>query len=522
MVGEQQGRGTVAIAPPSARTMLETAIADAGWRVVDRDPLVWLVDANAVAETDGTASAARAALLAVVPDTAATDRAYDDGATHVLIGDPAGEALARALRFAGRYARRLRGLGRDRRVGDAGVSAIDQFYADHGEAPLTMARVALTRFDVVNEAFGRAAGDTLMAAAAARIRDVLPDDSVLERGEGATFALAFVGDDVVTDRVVGEIENALTRAFEADGQAVNLGARIGVARQAASEDIEHLTQRALDALDDARMSDGATTSSADEPREAPMLRLAADLHRAIDGGEIGVLFQPQVTAATGEIVGVEALARWEHPNLGPLGADTLFAAAERADLGIALSEHIQALALTRVAAWPETLTHLRVAINVTAADIARPEFARRFLARLDASGVARNRVTVEITETGLIGELEAAAAHLAKLRTAGCRIAIDDFGTGYSSLAYLKALPLDYLKIDRSLAQDIAGSERDRIVVRAVLTMAWSLGLETIAEGVETAEQRDLLAAESCTYFQGFLFAGPVDSAALAGLVGGS
>ncbi|UVO49551.1 GGDEF domain-containing phosphodiesterase [Sphingomonas sp. SUN019] len=498
------------------------AVLGTGWSVVDRDPLVWLADANAVAEVDGVASAARAALLAVVPDAAAADRAYDDGATHVMIGEPAGAALLQSLRFAGRYARRLRGFGRDRRAGDGGVSAIDQFFAHHGESPSTMARVALTRFDVVNEAFGRAAGDALMMAAAARIGDVLPDDAVIERGDGATFVIAFAGDEAGTQRVIGEIENALTRAFEADGQAVNLGARIGVARRVAGEDLAHLTQRALDALSDALMSDGATTLAADEPREAPMLRLAADLHRAIDGGEIGVLFQPQVRAATGEIVGVEALARWEHPELGPLGADTLFAAAERADLGIALSEHIQALALTRVAAWPDTLAHLRVAINVTAADIARPEFARRFLARLDASGVARNRVTVEITETGLIGELEAAAAHLVKLRTAGCRIAIDDFGTGYSSLAYLKALPLDYLKIDRSLAQDIAGSERDRIVVRAVLTMAWSLGLETIAEGVETAEQRDLLAAESCTYFQGFLFAGPVDSAALAGLMGGS
>jgi EAL domain-containing protein (putative c-di-GMP-specific phosphodiesterase class I) len=138
---------------------------------------------------------------------------------------------------------------------------------------------------------------------------------------------------------------------------------------------------------------------------------------------------------------------------------------------------------------------------------------------VDASGFPRDRLTVEITEGGLIDDLSLAADLFARFRAAGIRVAIDDFGTGYSSLAYLKALPLDYLKIDKRMAQDITGSARDRIVVRGVIDMARSLGLSVIAEGVETAEQLDLLAREGCNFYQGYLCAAPLTDAALTELL---
>jgi EAL domain-containing protein (putative c-di-GMP-specific phosphodiesterase class I) len=177
--------------------------------------------------------------------------------------------------------------------------------------------------------------------------------------------------------------------------------------------------------------------------------------------------------------------------------------------------------MARAAAWPAALAGLRLSLNLTAGDIARPGFADLFLDRIDASGFPRKRLTLEITESGLIEDLGAASTLLATLRSAGCRIAIDDFGTGYSSLAYLKSLPLDYLKIDKKLAQDIAGTARDRVVVRGVIDMARSLGLSVIAEGVETTEQLDLLAKEGCQYYQGFLCSEPVDVAALLSLMAG-
>jgi EAL domain-containing protein (putative c-di-GMP-specific phosphodiesterase class I) len=226
-----------------------------------------------------------------------------------------------------------------------------------------------------------------------------------------------------------------------------------------------------------------------------------------------------VSVTTGRITGAEALARWRHPTFGELGATTLFSVAERSDYLAELSEHVQRRALQIAAQWPDSLSDLRLSVNITAADIVRPGFAAQFLDSTDSVGFDRRRLTVEVTESSLIEDLNTAAALLAGLREGGLRIAIDDFGTGYSSLAYLKALPLDYLKIDKRLSEDITGSPRDRIVVRSVIDMARSLGLGVIAEGVETQEQLDLLAREGCTLFQGFLCAPPLDSARLAALV---
>jgi EAL domain-containing protein (putative c-di-GMP-specific phosphodiesterase class I) len=199
----------------------------------------------------------------------------------------------------------------------------------------------------------------------------------------------------------------------------------------------------------------------------------------------------------------------------------LFGVAERSDYLAQLSDHVQRKAVTAAAAWPASLSHLRLSVNITAADIVRPGFAAQFLALVEESGFAPGRLTVEVTESGLIEDLAAAAALLASLRQGGLRVAIDDFGTGYSSLAYLKALPLDYLKIDKRLVEDIAGSARDQVVVRSVIDMARSLGLEVIGEGVESEEQLVLLAREGCTLYQGFLCSPPVDAEALAALVGG-
>lgn len=243
------------------------------------------------------------------------------------------------------------------------------------------------------------------------------------------------------------------------------------------------------------------------------------LKKAIDKGEIEILFQPQVDIATGRIEGAEALARWRQPNLVEIGAETLFDAAAQAELSSELSEYVQCRAVEAAAQWPETLSHLRLSINITAMDTVSPTFAARFLAMVDQIGFSPDRVTVEITETELIENLEAAAHMLTQLREKGLRVALDDFGTGYSSLLYLKKLPLDALKIDKRLSEDIGGSGRDRIVIRGIIGMARALGLEVIAEGVETGDQLRLLAQEECTSYQGYLCSPPVNSARLEELV---
>jgi EAL domain-containing protein (putative c-di-GMP-specific phosphodiesterase class I) len=253
--------------------------------------------------------------------------------------------------------------------------------------------------------------------------------------------------------------------------------------------------------------------------EAPFFR--DRLQRALQSNEIEILFQPQVELATGCIAGVEALARWRQPAIGELGVEALFDAAAKAGLAKLLSEHVQRRAIAAAAAWPSGLSKLRVSVNVTAADTVRTGFADQFLAMVKQSGFDPVRVMVEITETELIENLDVAAHMLGQLREAGVRTALDDFGTGYSSLLYLKALPLDGIKIDKQLTEDITGSERDRTVICGVIAMARALGLAITAEGVETEEQLRLLSSEGCTYYQGYLCSPPVDSAALVKLIEG-
>jgi diguanylate cyclase (GGDEF)-like protein len=404
-------------------------------------------------------------------------------------------------------------------------------HAEGSGPPLILVVLCLSRFYMINEAFGRAVGDTIIRSVARRIERLAGQRGarrrVVARLAGAQFAIGIPAptDFAEAETMAAELIEAVGRPFVAGERVVTLSARIGIAAaEVGDEDASAVLRRAGLALADAEGSESARVrvfTSDEETRRAEDHRLELDLRFALDEDRIDVLWQPQVSMATGRIVGVEALARWQHPERGEIGAEALFAAAERSDYLIQLSEHVQRKAIAAAAAWPDTLSSLRVAINVTSADIGQPGFAAQLLARVDMAGFSRKRLTVEVTEGGLIEDLASAARLLAELRAGGVRVAIDDFGTGYSSLAYLKALPLDYLKIDRSLAQDIAGSPRDRIVVRSVIDMARSLGLAVIAEGVETEEQLTLLAREGCNYFQGFLCAPPVATAILEDLVCG-
>ena len=253
--------------------------------------------------------------------------------------------------------------------------------------------------------------------------------------------------------------------------------------------------------------------AADESDSARDDRLSIDLRRALDRDEIEIRFQPQVSVTDGRIVGVEALARWRHPDHGELGAETLFSIAERSDyLAAALRpypppRHRRGGGLAGGARRP-CASRSTSPPPTSSSPASPPPSSTGSRTR----GFEPGRLTVEVTESGLIEDLQGAAALLAELRAGGLRVAIDDFGTGYSSLAYLKALPLDYLKIDRKLSQDIAGSSRDRVVVRGVIEMARSLGLDVIAEGVETEEQLERLAEAGCTLYQGFLCAPPLET----------
>jgi diguanylate cyclase (GGDEF)-like protein len=512
------------------RNALVTALSRTGWNVVGAREFGKALDrvreTNAVGviidlRDDGISAlaairelAGNALVLAIVPgrDIKWITAAIDAGATHYLTSPFPQVELSQAVRLIvgsvvpGRAASSVKvGLVLE------GSKATGEIKRRLKAGRVSALLVAATRFEAVNAAYGREVGDELLGAVAQRIasavREVDPT-ATITRVSGAEFAVLVPqgrGESLAAD-----ICHRIDRPFMIGGQIVAIGCRIGVVESAVGEDSAGLLRRASLALAEARVSDVSAIRAigADDDGEALYdASLESDLRRALDDNEIDLLFQPQVEVSSGRMVGVEALARWNHPDHGDLGANTLFAVASRSDYLLTLSQHVQHRALAQAAAWPAALSSLRLSINLTANDIAVTDFAEVFLAKVDASRFPRSRLTVEITESGLIDNLERAADVFAKLRAGGVRVAIDDFGTGYSSLAWLKALPLDYLKIDKGLAQDITGTTRDRVVVRSVIDMARSLGLAVVAEGVETEEQLALLAAEGCNYWQGFLFA---------------
>jgi diguanylate cyclase (GGDEF)-like protein len=473
----------------------------------------------------------------------AVDRLLETGeATAFAHGEHGGERIAHHLRRSegdviGRAEAIRRGPeGRDPLTGLADGRAARAWIAGHlateklgtvtGNCPLVAVLLSVSRYDAINAAFGRQTGDAVLQAVGRRIERHVGGAArprLVARMAGAEFAVLLAAPASLADGqfLAGELIEAIGRPFISGDHVINLGSRAGIAAAAPGDDAAAFLRRASAALAEAG-GEGAPVHVLEEGAESATARgdrLEVDLRRALDQDEIEIRFQPQVSVTSGEITGVEALARWRHPQYGELGAATLFGVAEGSDYLAQLSDHVQRKAIAAAAAWPAALGHLRLAVNITAADIARPGFAAQFLAAVRESGFAPERLTVEVTESGLIEDLAAAAALLAELRSGGLRAAIDDFGTGYSSLAYLKALPLDYLKLDKRLSQDIAGSARDRVVVRSVIEMARSLGLGVIAEGVETEEQLALLAEEGCTIYQGFLCSPPVGAEALAALV---
>ena len=239
------------------------------------------------------------------------------------------------------------------------------------------------------------------------------------------------------------------------------------------------------------------------------------LEDAIAQDRIAIHFQPQFEPASGRIVSVEALARWD----GEDSATRLFERALHGGLSERLSRFAQRKALRIAGAWGKPLSDLRLSINLSAEDLACDGYDAWLLAEIAAAGLTPDRVTIEITESSLLADEAVAVERLGRLRAAGVQVAVDDFGTGYASLAYLTSLPLDSLKIDRGLVIDLVEGDRDQIVVRAMISLARELDLKVVVEGVETAEQLALLAEWGCDLYQGFLGSRALDEHKLASFI---
>lgn len=241
----------------------------------------------------------------------------------------------------------------------------------------------------------------------------------------------------------------------------------------------------------------------------PRRRPARDhlLEAVIAHERIGLAFQPQIDPVSGRVAGVEALARWS----GAAAPERLFARAAAAGLAERLSRLVQRKALRAAGAWEGALRRLPISINILPEDLVRRGYEQWLLEEIEASGVAPDRVTVEITESALVSDYHSIGERLGRLREAGVSVAVDDFGAGYANMAYLANLPLDTLKIDRSLISGIDSGARDRIVVRGMIRLARELDLKLVVEGVESTTQLALLADWGCDLYQGFVGAGPLD-----------
>lgn len=246
-------------------------------------------------------------------------------------------------------------------------------------------------------------------------------------------------------------------------------------------------------------------SACEELARPASARDGAQVKVALERDEVRIVYQPQYDMTTGHMVGVEALIRWDHPQWGLLGAGPLVTAARAARMDKELTQHAHRVALREAGQWPPELLELRLSLNITAADLADPDFADRVALMAAEEGVAQSRLTLELTEQTMLSDPASAAAQLAQLRAGGSSIAIDDFGTGYSSLSLLARLPIDYLKIDSGFTRTVTGDDRDRIVVRAIADLAKALGLVVVAEGVEDPAQLAQLAALDIGVWQGFL-----------------
>ena len=388
----------------------------------------------------------------------------------------------------------------------------------------TVMLMDLNHFKEINDTLGHHQGDRLLQEVGARLRATLRDGDTVARLGGDEFGILLHGavGQEHADAVAESLLARLREPFLVDATTLQVGGSIGLARHPEhGSDVETLIQRADIAMYAAKAaSSGHATFEPSQDHHSPRrLALAAELRGAIERGELVLAYQPKAELRTGRIVGVEALARWEHPELGTVDPVEFVPIAEQTGLIIALTTSVLGTALERVAAWRALGHDLTIAVNLSARSFLDARLAEEIPQLLAAHDLPPACLELEITESMLMHDPERARETLERLAAIGVGLSVDDFGTGYSSLAHLKRLPVDTIKIDKSFVLDMDEDEADEAIVRSTIELAHNLGLRVVAEGVESAATWLRLAALGCDLAQGFHLARPLPADAVLALL---
>jgi diguanylate cyclase (GGDEF)-like protein/PAS domain S-box-containing protein len=483
----------------SALNAIRTAMAQQSpfiddHRVLLPDGSVLWVRARGHVELDRAGRPER--LLATVQEIT-EQKTAEQALLHQALHDPL-SGLPNRLLFLDRLSQALKRLARH-------PSTVGVVYLD------------IDRFKVINDSLGHAVGDQLLLAMANRLVGLVRPGDTLARMGGDEFVVLCEGlpDEPGVLAVADRIRSAMNEPFSGDGGDLVLSASAGVALAISAVDPESLLRDAEAAMYRAK-SEGRARSAvfAATMRSKAVGRLDTEmsLRQSIINGDLRVHYQPIVTLVDGKVLGHEALVRWEHPTKGLVGPDEFITIAEETGLIIPLGAWVLREACKqakRFQARDPALSRLTMSVNLSGGQLGQPDLTELIASALYDAGLKPEHLQLEMTESVLMDDAPATITILTTLKGLGVRLGVDDFGTGYSSLAYLRRFPVDVLKIDRSFVSGLGKDLEDSAVVAAVVSLADTLGLTTIAEGVETRLQRDCLVGLGCSRAQGYLFARP-------------
>jgi diguanylate cyclase (GGDEF)-like protein/PAS domain S-box-containing protein len=377
---------------------------------------------------------------------------------------------------------------------------------------VVLAFIDIDRLKAVNDGFGHEVGDRLLAAIAERLEGCLRDGDVVSRFGGDEFVVVVEGGRRPAPELGDRLIAALEDPFVLAGEQFDVGVSIGISVSQPRGGPEELLRQADTAMYEAKARGGKRWALFDEEMRRAVTerrRIEIDMRHVLSRRELRLYYQPIVSLAEGAQVGLEALLRWDHPTRGLLLPELFVPVAEENGQIVPLGDWVLAEALRQVRVWWAEGWNLTIAVNVSPRQLDDGRFAEKLAEISGEAGLPPQALCIELTESSLMADIEGTVPILERLRRMGVRIAVDDFGRGFSSLSYLKNLPIDVIKIDRSFTADVVASREDRAVISAILSLSESLGISVVAEGVETEEQLGRLLELGCPLGQGFYFAGP-------------